>query len=280
MYRSYGFSGNKEYWILCNVLWFGLHLYAFHKKYNYSVAIHLLKLNLQRFANFVCNNDDVERFISCSLLPDTDVCALFFSFQTNIVDILRSPNSCSINVLMCQLLRAKAKKPQLYYIIQIMRESHRHHSLIRLIVKIDGFFMFSSELILKYESSHSVIAITVVCCACERARERVSARVFFVLHLNCYAGFFLFLSRIVLIALSLALLCVLCNIWDLTQIRNLSNSVLFSFALIFALPLVPMYFSGLSLFFVWSFFFGNSCKSISICSIKIGTHHTMQMQMK
>lgn len=211
MYRSYGFSGNKEYWILCNVPWFGLHLYAFHKKYNYSVAIHLLKLNLQRFANFVFNNDDVERFISCSLLPDTDVCALFFSLQTNIVDILRSPNSCSINVLMCQLLRAEAKKPQLYYIIQIMRESHRHHSLIRLIVKIDGFFMFSSELILKYESSHSVIAITVVCCACERARERVSARVFFVLHLNCYAGFFLFLSRIVLIALSLALLCVLCN---------------------------------------------------------------------
>lgn len=51
----------------------------------------------------------------------------------------------------------------------------------------------------------------VVCCACERARERVSALVFFVLHLNCYAGFFLFLSRIVLIALSLALSCVLCN---------------------------------------------------------------------
>lgn len=111
---------------------------------------------------------------------------------------------------MCQLLRAKAKKPQLYYIIQIMRESHRHHSLIRLIVKIDGFFMFSSELILKYESSHSVIAIAVVCCACERASERARA-CFFVLHLNCYAGFFLFLSRIVLIALSLALLCVLCN---------------------------------------------------------------------
>lgn len=165
------------HWILCNVPWFGLHLYAFHKTYNYSVAIHLLKLNLQRFANFVCNNDVVERFISCSLLPDTDVCTFFFSLHTNIADILRSPNGCSINVLMCQLLLAKAKKPQLYYIIQIMRESHRHHSLIRLIVKIDGFFMFSSELILKYESSHSVIACSMLCVrASERASER--ARVF------------------------------------------------------------------------------------------------------
>lgn len=249
MYRSYGFSGNKEYWILCNVPWFGLHLYAFHKKYNYSVAIHLLKLNLQRFANFVCNNDDVERFISCSLLPDTDVCALFFSLQTNIVDILRSPNSCSINVLMCQLLRAKAKKPQLYYIIQIMRESHRHHSLIRLIVKIDGFFMFSSELILKYESSHSVIAIAVVCCAYERARER--ARVFlYCIWIVMLVSFYF--CRVLCSLLFHLLSCVYCAIWDLTQIRNLSNSVLFSFALIFALPLVPMYFSGLSLFFVWS----------------------------
>lgn len=44
-----------------------------------------------------------------ALLPDTDVCA-FFSLQTNIVDNLRSPNSCSINVLMCQLLRGQCKE--------------------------------------------------------------------------------------------------------------------------------------------------------------------------
>lgn len=204
--------------ILCNVPWFGLHLYAFHKTYNYSVAIHLLKLNLQRFTNSVCNHDDdVKRFILCSLLPDTDVCAFFFSsLQTNIVDILRSPNSCSINVLLCQLLRAKAKKPQLYYIIQIMRESHRHHSLIRLIVKIDGFFMFSSELILKYESSHSVIAIIVVCCACEWAREQASARVFFLYCIWIVMLVSFYFCRVLCSLLFHLLSCVYCAIWDLT----------------------------------------------------------------